>query len=48
MLKHVFWFLLSGELNKDGDCRDDDEVKDGEFVHLLADTGLPALLTPDT
>lgn len=42
------WFLLSGKLHKDGDCRNNDEVKDGEFVHLLANTGLPALLKAKT
>lgn len=37
--------LLSGKLHEDGDCSDNDEVKDGEFVHLLAHTGLPTLMT---
>lgn len=37
--------LLPGKLHKDGDCDNDDEVKDGEFVHLLAHTGLPTLRT---
>lgn len=35
--------LLSGKFYKDGDGSNDDEVKDGEFVHLLAHSGLPTL-----
>lgn len=45
VLKIFFLSLLSGKLHKDGDCGNNDEVKDGEFVHLLAHTGLPTLLT---
>lgn len=39
--------LLSGKLHKDGDCENDDEIKDGEFVHFLANTGLPTLWRTD-
>lgn len=35
--------LLSGKFYKDGDGSNYDEVKDGEFVHLLAHAGLPTL-----
>lgn len=38
-------FSPSRKLHKDGDWNNDDEVKDGEFVHLLAHTRLPALPT---
>lgn len=37
----VLHYQLSGKLHKDGDCKNDDEVKDGEFVHLLSNAGLP-------
>lgn len=37
--------LLSRKLHKDGDGNDDNEVKDGEFVHLLAHMRFPALST---
>lgn len=37
--------ILSGKLYKEGDCCNDDKVKYGQFVHLLANTGLPTLWT---
>lgn len=44
-MRRVGALLLSGKLHEDGDGDDDDEVKDCEFVHLLAHPGLPALPT---
>jgi hypothetical protein len=35
--------LLPRELHKDSDGTDDDEIKDHEFVHLLAHARLPTL-----
>lgn len=37
--------ILSGKLYKESDCCNDDKVKYGQFVHLLANTGLPTLWT---
>ncbi len=41
----MFKDSLSGKLHKDGDSSNDNEVKNCQFVHLLAHTGLPTLWT---